>query len=216
MEGLIKGIPLPTSALEAAIQAEARLTVAVSTSRIAGVSRWVGSIELSERSAPGLDLSRHLLEVDQASWGIPESSSSATAPRWRSKSAAAKGCFSPRQPAPARITIFWAAKSLARYARFAAARRLGPGQPERQESSTGMPASWLREHLAGRSVGAVHVYFPDPWWKQRHHKRRVHERGFSDWMCTECWRPAGDCTSGRMSRSTIQRTCESDRHPDPA
>ena len=20
---------------------------------------------------------------------------------------------------------------------------------------------------------AVHVYFPDPWWKKRHHKRRV-------------------------------------------
>ena len=23
------------------------------------------------------------------------------------------------------------------------------------------------------SVQAVHVYFPDPWWKQRHHKRRL-------------------------------------------
>jgi tRNA (guanine-N7-)-methyltransferase len=31
----------------------------------------------------------------------------------------------------------------------------------------------LRQHLTDRSVAAVHVYFPDPWWKKRHHKRRV-------------------------------------------
>jgi tRNA (guanine-N7-)-methyltransferase len=35
-------------------------------------------------------------------------------------------------------------------------------------------ARWLlRERLATASVAAVHVYFPDPWWKQRHRKRRV-------------------------------------------
>jgi tRNA (guanine-N7-)-methyltransferase len=32
---------------------------------------------------------------------------------------------------------------------------------------------FLRDHVAGGSVRAVHVYFPDPWWKKRHHKRRV-------------------------------------------
>lgn len=31
----------------------------------------------------------------------------------------------------------------------------------------------LCDHVAGGSVAAVHVYFPDPWWKQRHRKRRV-------------------------------------------
>jgi tRNA (guanine-N7-)-methyltransferase len=31
----------------------------------------------------------------------------------------------------------------------------------------------LRDRVAGGSVRAVHVYFPDPWWKKRHHKRRV-------------------------------------------
>jgi tRNA (guanine-N7-)-methyltransferase len=30
-------------------------------------------------------------------------------------------------------------------------------------------ASWV----ASGSLQAVHVYFPDPWWKKRHHKRRV-------------------------------------------
>jgi tRNA (guanine-N7-)-methyltransferase len=31
----------------------------------------------------------------------------------------------------------------------------------------------LREFVPPASVAAVHVYFPDPWWKQRHRKRRV-------------------------------------------
>jgi tRNA (guanine-N7-)-methyltransferase len=32
---------------------------------------------------------------------------------------------------------------------------------------------FLHERIAEGSVEAVHVYFPDPWWKKRHHKRRV-------------------------------------------
>jgi tRNA (guanine-N7-)-methyltransferase len=31
----------------------------------------------------------------------------------------------------------------------------------------------LRDFVAPGSVAAVHVYFPDPWWKKRHRKRRV-------------------------------------------
>ena len=31
----------------------------------------------------------------------------------------------------------------------------------------------FREYLRDHSVAAVHVYFPDPWWKKRHKKRRV-------------------------------------------
>ncbi|CAN0489634.1 unnamed protein product, partial [Hapterophycus canaliculatus] len=27
--------------------------------------------------------------------------------------------------------------------------------------------------IADGSLEAVHVYFPDPWWKKRHRKRRV-------------------------------------------
>src|SRR5262249_21645427 len=31
---------------------------------------------------------------------------------------------------------------------------------------------FLRDHVASRSVQAVHVYFSDPWWKKLHLKRR--------------------------------------------
>jgi tRNA (guanine-N7-)-methyltransferase len=34
------------------------------------------------------------------------------------------------------------------------------------------------ELLPDASVIAVHVYFPDPWWKKRHHKRRVMNASF--------------------------------------
>src|SRR6516225_1892190 len=35
-------------------------------------------------------------------------------------------------------------------------------------------ARWfLKERVAEGSVAAVHVYFPDPWWKTRHRKRKL-------------------------------------------
>ena len=36
----------------------------------------------------------------------------------------------------------------------------------------------LAEVLPDDSVRAVHVYFPDPWWKRRHHKRRLMRASF--------------------------------------
>jgi tRNA (guanine-N7-)-methyltransferase len=32
---------------------------------------------------------------------------------------------------------------------------------------------FLRDRVGTGSLRAVHIYFPDPWWKKRHHKRRV-------------------------------------------
>jgi tRNA (guanine-N7-)-methyltransferase len=36
----------------------------------------------------------------------------------------------------------------------------------------------FRELLPNESLDAVHVYFPDPWWKARHKKRRVMNEAF--------------------------------------
>ncbi len=36
----------------------------------------------------------------------------------------------------------------------------------------------FRELLPDGSIQAVHVYFPDPWWKRRHKKRRVMRESF--------------------------------------
>jgi tRNA (guanine-N7-)-methyltransferase len=36
----------------------------------------------------------------------------------------------------------------------------------------------FRDWVADSSLDAVHVYFPDPWWKERHRKRRVMQASF--------------------------------------
>jgi tRNA (guanine-N7-)-methyltransferase len=41
-------------------------------------------------------------------------------------------------------------------------------------------ARWiLQRFVPAASAAAVHVYFPDPWWKSRHKKRRVFTAGFA-------------------------------------
>lgn len=49
---------------------------------------------------------------------------------------------------------------------------------------------FLRERVAAASVRAVHVYFPDPWWKTRHHKRRVFTEDFAR-QCSRVLLPGG-------------------------
>ncbi|HCP84646.1 MAG TPA: tRNA (guanosine(46)-N7)-methyltransferase TrmB, partial [Planctomycetaceae bacterium] len=37
---------------------------------------------------------------------------------------------------------------------------------------------FISKHIAKNIVAAIHVYFPDPWWKARHRKRRVMNESF--------------------------------------
>ena len=48
----------------------------------------------------------------------------------------------------------------------------------------------LRDRVSPRSVQAIHVYFPDPWWKKRHHKRRVFTPEFVA-SCAAALKPGG-------------------------
>ncbi|MBI3865787.1 MAG: tRNA (guanosine(46)-N7)-methyltransferase TrmB [Planctomycetia bacterium] len=36
----------------------------------------------------------------------------------------------------------------------------------------------MRDYLPARCAQALHVYFPDPWWKRRHKKRRIFDAAF--------------------------------------
>jgi tRNA (guanine-N7-)-methyltransferase len=36
----------------------------------------------------------------------------------------------------------------------------------------------LPRYIPDASIAALHVYFPDPWWKRRHHKRRIWNADF--------------------------------------
>ena len=48
----------------------------------------------------------------------------------------------------------------------------------------------LNEHMPAGSVHAVHVYFPDPWWKARHKKRLLFTDDFAD-MIARVLKPGG-------------------------
>jgi tRNA (guanine-N7-)-methyltransferase len=63
-----------------------------------------------------------------------------------------------------------------RYARFAAARLAQLKLPNAVMVS-GDALRVVHELLPTSGVSAVHVYFPDPWWKKRHRKRRVMNKG---------------------------------------
>ena len=48
----------------------------------------------------------------------------------------------------------------------------------------------MQNHVADGSLQAVHVYFPDPWWKKRHRKRRLFTEEFVE-QCARVLRPGG-------------------------
>jgi tRNA (guanine-N7-)-methyltransferase len=49
---------------------------------------------------------------------------------------------------------------------------------------------FLRDCVALGSLQAIHVYFPDPWWKKRHLKRRVFTAEFA-LQCERVLKPGG-------------------------
>ena len=52
-------------------------------------------------------------------------------------------------------------------------------------------ARWfVKERVAKASVSALHVYFPDPWWKTRHRKRKLFTLAFAD-QCVRVLQGAG-------------------------
>ncbi len=70
------------------------------------------------------------------------------------------------------------------------ATRLAKRQRSNVKVAQGDARLFLRDRIAEGSVQAVHVYFPDPWWKKRHHKRRVFTEDFVR-QCARILKPQG-------------------------
>lgn len=64
-----------------------------------------------------------------------------------------------------------------KYAKFTAA-RLATQEANNAISVHGDGLRFFREFIPDASLHAVHVYFPDPWWKARHRRRRVLNESF--------------------------------------
>ena len=73
---------------------------------------------------------------------------------------------------------------------------------------------FVRDRIADAAFAAVHIYFPDPWWKKRHHKRRLWTPEFA----AQCVRIL--CVGGRLHvatdvpeyAATIRELLEDQRH----
>jgi tRNA (guanine-N7-)-methyltransferase len=121
---------------------------------------------------PSLDLSRHLLTIDQLPKPWCQSSLFRREAPLEVEVGSGKGLFLAAAAVERPEMNLLGIEISERYARYCAARLVKRGlENARMVEGDGLRV--LAEFLPDRSVAAVHVYFPDPWWKARHKKRRV-------------------------------------------
>ncbi len=126
---------------------------------------------------PSLDLSSHLKTFDElpCPWDA-EKLFGRTAPL-EVEVGSGKGLFL-RTAAAARPGVdFLAIEVSVKYARYAAA-AVAKRNLSNVAVVVGDALRVFGELLPDDSLAAVHVYFPDPWWKKRHKKRRVMRESF--------------------------------------
>jgi tRNA (guanine-N7-)-methyltransferase len=84
----------------------------------------------------------------------------------------------------------------------------------------------LQAMLGAASVDAFHVYFPDPWPKKRHHKRRLIQRPFAELLasrlrphgylhCATDWEPYAKAMLECLSQIAELRNSGAGFHPRP-
>jgi tRNA (guanine-N7-)-methyltransferase len=126
---------------------------------------------------PSIDFSNHLKGLDQLPrpWN-PEALFGRAAPL-EVEVGSGKGLFL-RSAAAARPEVDFLGIEVAhKYAAFAAAGLAKAGLPNALVIS-GDGLRLFAELIPDNSLAAVHVYFPDPWWKKRHRRRRVMRESF--------------------------------------
>jgi tRNA (guanine-N7-)-methyltransferase len=126
---------------------------------------------------PALDLSRHLKSWDELPRPWNTGSLFGREAPLEIEVGSGKGLFLAAASAERPDRNFLGIDIAAKYARFAAARLVKRALP----NAIVVNADGQRifsELLPDSSVAAVHVYFPDPWWKARHKKRRIMNESF--------------------------------------
>ncbi|RMG00419.1 MAG: tRNA (guanosine(46)-N7)-methyltransferase TrmB [Planctomycetota bacterium] len=121
---------------------------------------------------PNLDLSYHLRTAEQLPqpWN-PAALFGREAPL-ELEVGSGKGLFLRRAAAAFPDRDFLGIEVAFKYARFAAA-NLAKRELKNAIVVHGDALRIVAEYIPDASLHAVHVYFPDPWWKKRHRKRRV-------------------------------------------
>ena len=124
-----------------------------------------------------LDVSRHLLRLETLTPPLDAASLFGREAPLEVEIGSGKGLFLARASLARPEHNFLGIEVAYRYAHFAAAQlaaRGGTNALMLHGDALHLFAAFLRNAAAT----AVHVYFPDPWWKRRHHKRRVMQQPF--------------------------------------
>ena len=121
---------------------------------------------------PTLDLSNHLYPLETVPQPFVASEFFASDAPLEVEVGSGKGLFmeTATQAKPRRN--FLGIEMARKYCRYSAARLAKRGASNGKMVS-GDGLRFFREFLGDNTLAAVHVYFPDPWWKDRHRKRRV-------------------------------------------
>ena len=126
---------------------------------------------------PKLDLSRHLMTQDDLPQPFDAVALFGRRAPLEIEVGTGKGLFMVSAASAERNRDFLGIEVAGRYAQFAAA-RLATAELDNARIVHGDALRIFSQLLPDASIAAVHVYFPDPWWKKRHHKRRVMNESF--------------------------------------
>ena len=124
------------------------------------------------KTDPALDLSRHYREAEALPPAFDQATLFSSSAPLEVEVGSGKGLFlaATSQAAPGRN--FLGIEVSRKYARYAAA-RLAKQDAANALVIGGDALALFQSWFPADSLAAVHVYFPDPWWKKRHKKRRV-------------------------------------------
>jgi tRNA (guanine-N7-)-methyltransferase len=125
-----------------------------------------------KKPAPSVDLSTHLLILGNLPEPFEPGSVFPTASPVELEVGSGKGLFLRSASAAHPATNFLGIEIAAGYARMCAG-RLAVAAATNARIIHGDAQRLVRSMLPDASLAAIHVYFPDPWWKARHRKRRV-------------------------------------------
>ena len=126
---------------------------------------------------PKLDLARHFVKLEDLPQPLDRAALFGRQARVEIEVGSGKGLFLSAAAAGDPASDFLGIEILAKYARFVAA-RLAARDLANAKAIHGDAQHFFQAWLLDNTVAAVHVYFPDPWWKARHKKRRVMNESF--------------------------------------